>query len=149
MHEPDRAPGCGPSEPLPQRHLQALRTGTFLHVYCPACGANLNHRRDWIRLDMTVGGQTGWLKLSSRFNVFDKEMSLDIPATTALDDLSCPRCHTSMINPDISCGRCGSKTARIRVSAVQVDVHLDICVRLGCTWHALSEPDRIRVVAEE
>jgi predicted RNA-binding Zn-ribbon protein involved in translation (DUF1610 family) len=148
MHEPERVPGSEPSPPLPQRHLQALRTGTFLHVYCPSCGANLN-QRDWIHLHMTVGGQSGWLKLSSRFNVFDKKMSLNVPATAELDDLSCPRCQESMINPDLRCERCGSKTARIRVAAVQVDVHLDICVRLGCTWHALSELDRTRVVPEE
>jgi len=148
MHEPDRVPGGETFAPLPQRHLQALRTGTYLHVYCPSCGANLN-QRDWIALDMTVGGETGWLKLSSRFNVFDKKMSLDIPPPTELDDLSCPRCQASMINPDIHCEHCGSKTARIRVAAVQVDVHLDICVRLGCTWHTLSELDRTRVVAEE
>jgi Zn-finger nucleic acid-binding protein len=148
MHEPDEAPGSEPAEPLPQSHLRALRTGAFLHVYCPSCGANLN-QRDWINLEMTVGGESGLLKLSSRFNVFDKEMSLDIPPPTELDDLSCPRCHASMINPDIFCERCHSKTARIRISAVKVDVHLDICVRLGCTWHALSELDRTRVVAEE
>ncbi len=148
MHEPDRAPATGPLEPLAQRHLQALRTGTFLHAYCPGCGANLN-QRDWIHLDMTVGGETGWLELSSRFNVFDKKMSLDIPPPTELDDLSCPRCHASMVNHDILCERCGSKTARLRVAAAQVDVHLDICVRLGCTWHALSERNRTGVVAEE
>lgn len=148
MHEPDGVPGNEPAEPLPQSQLRALRTGTFLHVYCPSCGANLN-QRDWINLEMTVGGKSGLLKLSSRFNVFDKEMSLDIPPPTELDDLSCPRCHASMINPDILCERCHSKTARIRISAVQVDVHLNICVRLGCTWHSLSEIDRNRVVAEE
>jgi predicted RNA-binding Zn-ribbon protein involved in translation (DUF1610 family) len=147
MQDPDRVSASEPCESLSQRKLRALRTGTFLHVYCPSCGANLN-RRDWIHLDMTVGGETGWLELSSRFNVFDKKMSLDIPAPTELDDLSCPRCQASMINADLRCERCGSKTARFRIAAVQVDVSLDICVRLGCTWHALAQLNR-RVVAEE
>ena len=148
MQEPDRVHGSEPRQPVSQRKLRMLRTGTLLHVYCPSCGANLN-RRDWIHLDMTVGGETGWLKLSSRFNVFDKKMSLDIPAPTELDDLSCPRCQASMINPDLLCERCGSKTARFRIAAVEVDVYLDICVRLGCTWHALAQLNRNRVVAEE
>jgi predicted RNA-binding Zn-ribbon protein involved in translation (DUF1610 family) len=148
MHEPDQVPDSEPRDARPQRHLRALRTGTFLHTYCPSCGANLN-QRDWINLEMTVGGETGVLKLSSRFNVFDKEMSLDIPPPTELDDLSCPRCHASMINPGVRCERCHAKTARMRVSAVKVDVYLDICVRLGCTWHALSALDQARVVAEE
>lgn len=148
MNEPDQVPDSEPSDTLSRRHRRTLRTGTYLHAYCPSCGTNLN-QRDWINLEMAVGGESGVLKLSSRFNVFDKEMSLDIPPPTELDDLSCPRCHASMINPDVQCERCQSKTARIRVSAVKVDVYLDICVRLGCTWHALSELDQAREVAEE
>jgi len=138
MHEPERVPDSASNQVPRQSRRRALRTGTFLHAYCPGCGTNLN-QRDWINLEMTVGEETGLLKLSARFNVFDKEMSLDIPSPTELDDLSCPRCHASLLIPDSFCERCEAKTARIRISAVKIDAYLEICVRLGCTWHALTE----------
>ena len=133
---------------MPKLCQRVLRTGTYLHTYCPACGADLIHD-DWIVADIKLGDQTGELRLSPRFNVFDKESSLPVAAATELDDISCPRCHASLINPRIRCGRCGAKAARIKISAVQLEVHLNVCTRLGCPWHGLSERDRQRLILEE
>ncbi len=140
--------GAQPPEQRPPRSLQVLRTGTYLHTYCPSCGANLI-QGDWILLDIRAGDLAGELRLSPRFNVFDKELSVSLAAGTELDDMSCPRCHASMINPRVNCERCGSKTVRIKVSAVHLDVHLNVCVRIGCFWHGLSRQDRARLILEE
>ncbi len=148
MHTPEEDPARRVERPLPQACLRVLRTGTYLHTYCPACGGNLI-KDDWIAFDIKVGDRTGELRLSPRFNVFDKESDIPLEPDTELDDMSCPRCQASMINPRVRCGRCGAKAARIKVSAVQLDVHLNVCVRLGCPWHGLSERDRTRLILEE
>jgi hypothetical protein len=148
MHKPDEDPGPQMGHDLPARYQRSLRTGTYLHAYCPVCGANLIEE-DWIVFEIKVGDQAGILRLSPRFNVFDKESTIELQNETELDDLCCHRCHASLINPRVRCGRCQAKTARIKISAVQLDIHLNICGRLGCPWHGLSERDKARLILEE
>jgi hypothetical protein len=140
-----RKPG---GEKIPVHRLHVLRTGTYLHTYCSLCDANLI-QGDWIVFEIQVGDQIGELRLSPRFNVFDKESTIPLAAGTELDDMRCPRCHESLINPRVICERCRSKTVRIRVAAVHLDIHLNVCVRLGCFWHGLSQRDRARLILEE
>lgn len=128
--------------------LHVLRTGTYLHTYCSVCGANLI-QGDWIIFNIKAGSQVGELQLSPRFNVFDKESTIALAPDIELDDICCPFCQVSLINPRVVCGRCGAKAARIRISAVNLDIHLNICARLGCPWHGLSERDKARLILEE
>jgi uncharacterized Zn finger protein (UPF0148 family) len=148
MTEPDEGP-AGPAG-AERRHesLRVLRTGTYLHTSCPVCGGNLI-QGDWIVLDIRIGEQTGQLRLSPRFNVFDKEWTIPLADGAVLDDMSCPRCRASLVNPRVDCGRCASKTVRIKISAANLDVHLNVCVRNGCFWHGLSRKDRARLILEE
>jgi len=128
--------------------LAVLRTGTYLHTHCPSCGANLIEN-EWIRLSVTAGSETGELKLSPRFNVFDKSLTISLTPGEEVDDFSCPRCHKTLMDETEACELCGSKTARILVSAVQLDIHLYVCARMGCPWHGLSEKDRERLVLDK
>jgi predicted RNA-binding Zn-ribbon protein involved in translation (DUF1610 family) len=126
-----------------------LKTGTYLHTYCPHCSADLLDER---RVHLTViapGGERGKLKLSPRFNVFDRQATIDIEPGTEFGDLCCPRCGRSIIEPEVHCKVCSAKTARIRVSAVHLDFDLYICARAGCPWHGLTEEDRKRIILDE
>jgi hypothetical protein len=148
MHEHSDGQVDNASGPIPRLRLQVLRTGTYLHTYCSGCGANLV-QDDWIIFNIKVGDQNGQLKLSPRFNVFDKESTIEFKPETELDDMVCPRCNESLINPRVTCERCNSKTASIKVSAVELDLHLNVCTRLGCPWHGLSNRDKARLTLDD
>jgi len=126
-----------------------LRTGTFLHTSCPVCGCNMVHG-DWILFHaVALDGTEGELKLSDRFNVFDKLATFPLRAGEALGDLQCPRCRVSLLDPIRACERCGAKTVKVRIEAVRLAVNLYICTRTGCRWHGISQEDSERVVLDQ
>ena len=126
-----------------------LRTGTYLHAYCPVCGVDLVEDR-LINFEVTTkSGEEGVLKLSPRFNVFDKDSDVAIEHGTEVEDLRCPRCHTSLISPDMNCGICSGRTVRVRISAIHLDFDLYLCARIGCHWHGVSDEDRRRLILEQ
>jgi hypothetical protein len=149
MHEDEKAtprPYTGPSRASGDPML--LRTGTYLHAYCPLCGADLVENR-LINFEVTTkSGEVGVLKLSPRFNVFDKDSDVAIEHGSEVEDLRCPRCHTSLLSPDTNCGFCGARTVRLRISAIHLDFDLYLCARIGCRWHGVSDEDRRRLILE-
>jgi hypothetical protein len=150
MHDSDNAGPPGGGGPSPQSgEPKLLRTGTYLHAYCPLCGADLVEDR-LIRFEVTTkSGEVGILKLSPRFNVFDKDSDVDIEHGTEVEDLRCPRCHDSLIAPETNCGTCGARTVRVRISAIHLDFDLFLCARIGCRWHGVSDEDRRRLILEQ
>ena len=126
-----------------------LKTGTYLHTYCPDCGYDLVEA-NWIRLGIVNdSGEHGLLRLSPRFNVFQRECDVELVPGTQIKDLVCPRCNASIVDSAKRCNLCDARTARLRVSIVRHDLDLFICLRVGCPWHGLSEEDEGRVVLEE
>jgi hypothetical protein len=127
---------------------QLLRTGAYLHTSCPVCRGDLVEN-GWIRFKaIDAGGEEGELQLSPRFNVFDKKSNLPLQPGAELRDLLCPRCGISLVTPDRHCGKCGSKTVRIRIRVAVLEVGLYICTRIGCYWHGISEQDEKRLALE-
>lgn len=126
-----------------------LPTGTYLHIYCPHCRSDLLADR-WVRLAIvTAGGVEGELLLSPRFNIFDRESTVELEPGSRIRDLRCPRCQVSVLCRDLLCEWCQSPTARVHVSAVRLDFDLYLCTRIGCHWHGVSERDRRRVSLDE
>ncbi len=137
-----------PSTPKPAVPRNVLRTGTYLHTSCPACRGDLVDD-GWIRLRASnASGKVGELKLSPRFNVFDKEATIPFDSGAPIPSLQCPRCNTSLIVSDQTCELCGSPAAKVRVSAVRLEVTLYFCTRAGCRWHGVSEEDRRRLILD-
>ncbi|MCK4302954.1 MAG: hypothetical protein KAY24_01810 [Candidatus Eisenbacteria sp.] len=125
-----------------------LRTGTFLHTSCPICGGDITEE-EWICFKaLGPHGEQGEMKLSARFNVFDKNSTIPLEAGTEMLDFQCPRCSASLIDPDRRCEVCESKALRVRISAVRVEVDLFVCTRVGCRWHAIPDEDRTRVILD-
>ncbi len=124
---------------------QILRTGTFLQTSCPHCGADLVDQR-WIYLRIIApGNEVGELKLSPRFNVFEKESTIDLPPGEEVQDLQCPHCGASLLADPDRCEICDAPVARVRVEAVRVGFNLLFCTRVGCRWHGLPNEDRARI----
>jgi hypothetical protein len=149
VHEDERpTPHQDGAPASPSGEPKLLRTGSYLHAYCPVCGADLVEDR-LIHFEVTTkSSEVGVLKLSPRFNVFDKESNVAIEHGSEVEDLRCPRCHTSLIFPEMTCGSCGSRTVKLRISAIHLDFDLYLCARLGCHWHGVSDEDRRRLILE-
>jgi hypothetical protein len=126
-----------------------LPTGTYLHIYCPHCEGDLLVDRRVHLAIVTAEGQPGELRLSPRFNVFDRQATVDLAVGSQLRDLCCPRCQASFVHRDLECEWCQSPIARVHVSAVRLDFDLYLCARVGCHWHGVSEQDRQRVQLDE
>lgn len=134
-----------PNHPADGPVRKILRTGMFLHASCPHCAADLVDQR-WIHLRITgPGNEGGELKLSPRFNVFEKESTIDLPSGEEVRDLLCPRCGASLLAAPDRCEICTAPVARVHVEAVRVGFDLLFCTRVGCRWHGLSDEDRARI----
>lgn len=128
---------------------EILRTGTYLHAYCPHCRKDLAEE-NWVRLLIEVPpAQRGELHLSPRFNVFQKESSVPLEAGVEIRDLRCPGCGDSIVTTDRSCTVCGARAAKLHVSVVHLDLDLYFCMRTGCTWHGLTTEDEQRIELDE
>ena len=126
-----------------------IRTGTYLHPCCPNCGYDLVGH-DKVLLTVTgPGGECGELRLSPRFNVFQKESSIELAQGAQLRDLLCPRCKESMVEPERPCELCNSRAAKLRISVVGRDLDLFICTRIGCPWHGLAKKDGQTVILDK
>ncbi len=135
--------------PLIDRRREYLHTGTYLHTYCPHCGYDLADE-SWVRLQVIgPAGEQGELRLSPRFNVFQREATIPLEPGTELKDLLCPRCEESIVAEDRGCGQCRGRAAKLRISVVHLDLDLYFCLRVGCPWHGLGADDERRVVLDQ
>ncbi|MBN1551627.1 hypothetical protein JW979_09165 [bacterium] len=118
-----------------------LKSGTFLHTYCPKCSESLIVNGQ-IRLKATNPDEKeGVLELSPYLNVFNHHSTMDIQPAAELHDLRCPHCNQSIVHPEVMCGACGSHTAELSVAAVHIRVPFLICLKEGCHWHGIQPED--------
>jgi hypothetical protein len=140
----------GPTGPVKETgQEQILRTGTYCHTYCPACGADLIENLRINFLVTTATGEAGRMKLSPRFNVFEESATIELVTGTVVADLRCPHCEASLLVPDKQCSECGATALKLRISAVHQDFDLYLCTKVGCHWHDVSDDDRRRLVLEQ
>jgi ribosomal protein S27E len=117
-----------------------LKSGTFLHCYCPKCSANLIVDNMVQILAVTESGE-GLLELSPYLNVFKHHGTINVQPNTELKDVKCPHCLQSIVHPTEKCGDCNSHTAELSVAAVHIRVSFLICLKEGCHWHGITPED--------
>jgi hypothetical protein len=129
-------------EPLSEEdeHIEIMRTGTFLHSFCPHCKKSLIENGS-IKLHVHRDEDRGFLMLSPYLNVFTSKTTIRIPEDEFIGNLYCFHCHKSLLVEGGKCGECGSEIARITVSASTRLVDFHICAKKGCKWHGLSKED--------
>ena len=121
-------------------HIEIMKTGTFLHSFCPHCKKSLIDTGS-IKLHLHRGDKRGFLLLSPYLNVFTSRTTIRIPEDEFIGDLYCIHCHKSLLVEDGKCDECGSEIAKITVSASKRLVDFHICAKKGCRWHGLSKED--------
>lgn len=128
-------------------NAETIETGTFLQAYCPKCRKSLVEN-EMLRLLIT-NGEEGELLLSPYLNVFSSKSTIFLPEDKTVNDLKCPHCTDSLINPEKECGECGSPVARILISARTKFIEFYICTKKGCRWHGLNEEDLYEIKLED
>ena len=123
-----------------EEHVEIMKTGTFLHTYCPHCKKSLIENGS-IKMHIHRGEERGHLLLSPYLNVFTSKTTIRIPEDEFIGDLYCIHCHKPLMVEGGKCGECGSEIAKLVVSASKRLVDFHICAKKGCRWHGLSKED--------
>jgi len=124
--------------------VKYLKFRSYLSTYCPHCHNSFNRELKGLKtLNFTGVYQKQELELilSPYLDVFEVNTSIPVEKNTILEDLLCPKCRKSLVNPEIKCGECGSPAGQVIISAFSKLMPFYICLKYGCEWHGLTKAD--------
>ncbi len=124
--------------------VKYLKFKTYLSTYCPHCNKSFNVKEKEHDVLVYKGIKDGVemeIKLSPYLDVFEVETSMPLEQNSVLDDLLCPACNQSLVDPATACGECGSKVGKITISAYSKLLPFFVCLKYGCEWHGLTKAD--------
>ncbi len=131
-----------------EQDVRYLKYKTYLSFYCPHCSNTFNverkHEKSLI-FNARYKNKDLVLKLSPFLDVFDIKASIPIKMGDVLDDLLCPQCKKSLIDPDVKCGECGSNVGKAIVSAYAKLIPFYFCLKHGCEWHGITKEDEKKI----
>ncbi|MFA4965896.1 MAG: NADPH-dependent glutamate synthase [Thermoleophilia bacterium] len=115
-----------------------------LASFCPQCRAGLDvfdarTRRVWIGLTQLTDGQEETLFINPRLGSFERSASGAGADGAVADDVRCPRCGASLLEPERRCAECGAPVFSFEVSVRSRMAPLSLCARTGCRWHEMSK----------
>ena len=128
--------------------VKYLKFRSYLSTYCPHCHNSFNRE---LRGEKTLNFKAVYHKedielvLSPYLDVFEVESSVPIEEGKVLDDLICPKCNKSLVNPEVICGECGSHVGEVIVSVFSKLMPFYICLKYGCEWHGLTKADEQKI----
>ena len=125
------------------RELSALEHEGDPASFCPRCRAALDiydpaTRRVWLRLLVRKDGHDHDLLLNPRLEVGERVCSGAVRDGDVAEDVSCPRCGSSLLEPERACDACGAPVFCVEVSVRSRVAPLWLCGRAGCRWHGVS-----------
>jgi len=120
--------------------IEILKSGTFLHAFCPHCKKTLVEK-NMIKLKVVRGRKNGFIMLSPYLNVFTSKSTIYLQEGKEIGDLRCFHCDTSLMVKDKKCEECGSEVFKIEISARTKLLDFYLCSKKGCRWHGLSKED--------
>jgi glutamate synthase (NADPH/NADH) small chain len=132
--------------------LAALEQEGDLASFCPHCHASLNvfdekTKRVWIGLGLRCNSHSGDLLINPRLEVFERVCPDELHGKELADDIRCPTCHASLIEPEQRCEACEAPAFSIEVSVRTRVAPLSLCTRTGCQWHAVSTKTKARLAS--
>ena len=83
--------------------------------------------------------------LSPKLDEFDRQSSPEMKADQLVEDMFCPLCRASLIEPEAHCGECNSPAARIMISVRSKLIPFYLCTKAGCRWHGISKADELKI----
>lgn len=133
---------------LEDEKIETIKSGNFLHSYCPHCQKSLIEEAS-IKFLVKRNKKSGYLMLSPYLNIFTSKSTILLPEDQEIEGLACPHCKKSLILPKKRCDECGSPIARIEISARRKLIDFYICSKKGCRWHGLSAEDLHEIRLED
>jgi glutamate synthase (NADPH) small chain len=124
--------------------VKYLKFKSYLNTYCPHCKKSFNvEKKDdkYLFFKAVYKDEIIDMKISPYLDVFESESSVPIDNDDVLTDLICPHCNKSLINPDVTCGECGSQVGEVILSAYSKLIPFFSCLKYGCDWHGLTKQD--------
>jgi len=132
-----------------EEHKEIIETGSFLQSYCPHCKKSLIEG-DMLKFKVIRNkNESGFILLSPFLNVFSSKSTVYLPEDESVGDIRCFHCDKSLMVADGACERCGTKIAKILVSARTKMIDFFICSKKGCTWHGVSKEDLDEIRLED
>ena len=126
-----------------------LKSGMFLHVYCPKCGNSLIQDKSIRVTAETNAGKVGDLELSPYLDVFEHKTALDMHDGEELKRHALSSLRAEPGSPRREDAETvEEKTAELSVSAIQTRVPFFICLTQGCHWHFLTTDDAERLIQD-
>ncbi len=135
---------------LKKEQFDKVAPGTEFTIYCPHCHQGLNlyepkSNKTWFRLNIISGERKGELFLSPKVDEFEQRSGLELAEGQVMEDMSCPLCQASLIEPEAHCGECDSPAAKIMITVHSRLIPFYICTKVGCHWHGISRADELRI----
>ncbi len=126
-----------------EAELVTLEQEGDLASFCPHCHAGLDvydacTRRVWIGLTVQVSGETCELLINPRLDAFERVCSSCWNEGDLAEDVVCPHCRASLVEPDRLCTECDAPVFSLEVSVRTRVAPLSLCTRAGCRWHGVS-----------
>ena len=132
--------------------LAALEQEGDLASFCPRCHASLNvfddhTKRVWINLGLRCDGHSGDLLINPRLDTFERVCAAEWDGQATAEDVLCPTCLQSLLEPEQRCDLCGAPAFSLEVSVRTRVAPLSLCTRAGCHWHGVSTKTRARLAS--
>ena len=126
-----------------------LKTGTYLQAICPFCSESLTSKNELLLEVTKQSGEKGELAISPYLNIYERTTRLTLPEGEEIEDIKCPFCHKSLIRKDLDCKLCSAPAATFLVKLSNTNVPFNICSRVGCKWHSISQEDENKIILED
>ncbi len=126
-----------------------LKTGTYLHSYCPFCSHELTEG-NVLKLEViTPDGEKGFVELSPYLNVYEHRTNIQLPEGEVVRDMLCPACGKSLKVDGKKYGHGDANVARFLVGISNSRVPFLICMKVGCKWHAIDAEDENEILLDD
>jgi glutamate synthase (NADPH/NADH) small chain len=130
--------------PKPNDSRDLAPSALELPAFCPHCHQSLNlydprTNEVWLRMVITVGGRRGELLLGPKGKGWERMSKLPLTDGEIAEDLTCPNCQLSLVDPANHCGECGSLAARLVTFSQGKLSPLYFCTKVGCPWRGLPK----------
>ena len=126
-----------------------IKSGTYLHSYCPFCSKEITRGNALPFEVVNQDGEVGIVELSPYLNTFQRHTDIRLSEGEDVKDLRCPHCHKSLKVEGMKCGHGDLHVASFLVGISNSKVPFFICMKVGCTWHAISPEDESKIILDD
>ncbi len=120
---------------------------TYMDCWCPECGEGLNEDGKAVFRAINKDGEEGFTRLAPYLNILEQESSVNVDDSDELEDMRCPHCDVSLIDPDQVCKYDNCKMVKFLISVSNsAKLVISLCVLRTCRWYTMSAEDNEQLI---